>query len=231
MPPEAVVALAQKYSCPSIAFTYSEPNSFYEFGVDTSALAARAGLNAIWVSNGYLNPAPLDRLCRSIKAASVNLKSFEDRIYLDLNGGHLQPVMDTLTRIKANGVWLEVINLVIPTYTDDLEMIRRMCGWFLKALGPDTPLHFSRFTPLYKLIHLAPTPVDTLVRARDIAMSEGLHYVYIGNVPGLAEDTICPGCKKTVVARKGFRILQNDLNQGRCRFCRTAISGVWSAPV
>jgi pyruvate-formate lyase-activating enzyme len=148
-----------------VAFTYSEPTSYYEYGLDTVAAARAAGLRGVWVSNGYIARAPLDRLCRQIDAAAVNLKSFEDRIYLDLNGGHLRPVMDTLVRMKENGVWLEVINLVILTYTDDPEMIRRMCDWYLKALGPDTPLHFSRFTPLYKPVHLAPTPVEVLARA------------------------------------------------------------------
>jgi pyruvate formate lyase activating enzyme len=228
LPPEAVVEQAKRYECRSIAFTYSEPTSFYEYGVDASSAGRAAGLKSVWVSNGYIARGPLDRLCRSIDGAAVNLKSFEDRIYVDLNGGHLRPVMDTLVRMKENGVWLEVINLVIPTYTDDLKMIRRMCDWHVAALGADTPLHFSRFNPLYKLVHLPPTPVEVLVEARETALAAGLRYVYIGNVPGLAEDTICPGCKKTVVTRRGFRIVSNEVKDGKCGFCREPIAGVWA---
>jgi pyruvate formate lyase activating enzyme len=227
--PPQVVEQAQRYACRSIAFTYSEPTSYYEYGVDTASLAKAAGLKSCWVSNGYIAQPPLDRLCLSIDAAAVNLKSFEDKIYMDLNAGHLRPVMDTLVRMKEKGVWLEVINLVVPTYTDNLDMIRRMCDWHLKALGPDTPLHFSRFTPLYKLVHLPPTPADFLVQARETAMAAGLRYVYIGNVPGLAEDTICPGCGKTVVERRGFRVLKNEIVSGACRFCGGKIAGVWGA--
>ena len=228
LPPAEVVRQAGSYDCRAVAFTYSEPSSFYEYGVETSTRARAAGLRSIWVSNGYLAAAPLDRLCRTLDAASINLKSFDDRIYADLNGGHLQPVQETLMRMKSNGIWLEVINLVIPTYTDNLEMIRRMCDWYLTALGPDTPLHFSRFNPLYKLVHLPPTPVEFLVRARETARAAGLHHVYIGNVPGLAEDTICPGCGRTVVTRKGFRVVSLDLENGRCRGCHAPVAGVWN---
>ncbi len=225
--PEQVVALARRYACPSLAFTYSEPTSFYEYGVDVSSLGRAGGLRSVWVSNGYIRREPLDRLCRSIDAAAVNLKSFEDRIYRDLNGGSLQPVLDTLVRMKENGVWLEVINLVIPTYTDDLAMIGRMCRWLVRNLGPDTPLHFSRFSPLYKLVHLAPTPAETLARARETALEAGLHYVYIGNIPGMAEDTVCPGCGTSVLSRRGYRILSSGLKDGRCA-CGRAIAGIWA---
>jgi pyruvate formate lyase activating enzyme len=228
MAPEVVVENARRFDCRSIAYTYSEPTSFYEFGLASAERARAAGIRNVWVSNGYIAGPPLDRLSRSLDAAAINLKSFEDRIYRDLNGGRLEPVQDTLVRLKKNGVWLEVINLVIPTYTDDLEMIRRMCGWFLRTLGPSTPLHFTRFNPLYKLIHLPPTPVETLVAAREAALAEGLSFVYIGNVPGLAEDTICPGCGQTVIRRHGFRIGAFELVEGRCRFCREPIAGVWS---
>ena len=226
--PDQLVASAQQYDCRSIAFTYSEPTSYYEYGVSTAEKAHAAGVRTIWVSNGYIEKAPLLRLCRALDGAAVNLKSFEDRIYSDLNGGHLQPVMDTLLTMKQNGVWLEVINLVIPTYTDNLEMIRRMCGWFVKTLGPDTPLHFSRFSPLYKLTHLTPTPQETLIQAREVARSEGIRFAYIGNVPDIGEDTICPACKKIVLARRGFRIHENNLKDGKCGSCGAKIPGVWA---
>ena len=122
-----------------------------------------------------------------------------------------------------------MINLVVPTWTDDLEMVKRMCGWFAGTLGPDTPLHFSRFSPLYKLTHLPPTPVETLERAWRAATAEGLRFVYLGNVPGHpAENTTCPGCGETVIRRMGFRILDNLLKDGHCPKCRRAIPGVWA---
>ncbi len=226
--PDGVVAQARHYGCRSIAFTYSEPTSFYEYAVTIAEQARAAGLRSVWVSNGYIAPAPLERLCRSLDAAAVNLKSFEDRIYRELNGGELQPVMDTLVALKRAGIWLEVINLVIPTWTDDLNMVKRMCGWFVSSLGPDTPLHFSRFSPLYKLTHLPPTPVETLLAARDIARAEGVRYSYVGNVPEVGEDTACPRCGKSVLARRGFRVLERNLRDGACGACGAPIAGVWS---
>ena len=152
--------------------------------------------------------------------------------------GHLQEtqlrqtpaILDTLKTLKELGVWFEIINLVVPTYTDNLDTIRRMCGWIVKELGPDQPLHFSRFHPQHKLAHLTPTPVETLVKARDAARAEGLRYVYIGNVPGLegAETTWCPNCKKAVVERDIFAVTRMDIADGKCRFCGTKIAGVWA---
>jgi pyruvate formate lyase activating enzyme len=228
LPPPQVVAHARKYDCRSIAFTYSEPTSFYEYALDTAEQAREEGVGSIWVSNGYIRPEPLARLSRALTAASINLKSYEDRIYRELNGGRLQPVLDTLSTLKRNGIWLEVIHLLIPTWTDDFEMIRRMCGWFVTTLGPDTPLHFSRFEPRFRLNRLPPTPAEALVRAREIARAEGIHHVYIGNVPGLAENTLCPSCRHEVIERRGYRIVKNDLRDGACGRCGERIAGVWS---
>ena len=225
---ESAVESALRYDCRSIAFTYSEPTSFYEYALEIAEAAKVSGVRSAWVSNGYIRRAPLDRLCRSLGAGAINLKSYEESVYWKLNSGHLQPVLDTLVRMKENGVWLEVINLVIPTWTDDLEMIRRMCRWFVSALGPDTPLHFSRFTPLFRLAQLPPTPVETLTRAREIALAEGIRFVYIGNVPGLAENTTCPGCGQTLIERSGYRIRKLGLTNGACESCGRSIPGVWA---
>ncbi len=127
-------------------------------------------------------------------------------------------------------IWFEVINLIVPTYTDDLEMIKRMCGWLADNLGPDRPIHFSRFQPLYKLAHLPPTPVETLVAARDIARAAGLRYAYIGNVRDLpdAETTFCPNCRRAIVERDIFAVTRLDIVAGRCKYCQTQIAGVWA---
>ncbi|MBW1897313.1 MAG: AmmeMemoRadiSam system radical SAM enzyme [Deltaproteobacteria bacterium] len=226
--PEDVVSGAGRYNCASIAYTYSEATTFYEYMYDTSAKAREAGIKNIWVTNGYMSQAALERLCDVIDAANVDLKSFSESIYMDVNGGHLAPVLETLKTVHRRGVWLEITNLMIPTYNDDMDMVKRMCAWLVDNLGPDYPLHFSRFFPQYKLVHLPPTPEEVLVEAREIAKREGLHHVYIGNLPGLAEDTVCPACKKEVVERRGYTITANHLKEGKCRFCSTPISGRWT---
>ncbi|MHC4716769.1 MAG: AmmeMemoRadiSam system radical SAM enzyme [Planctomycetota bacterium] len=228
--PEDVVALAEHLSCTSIAYTYSEPTAFFEYMVDTARLARRHKLSNIWVTCGYIGPEALDELCTVIDAANVDLKSFSDAIYRKLNSGRLQPILDTLVTLKRRGVWFEVTNLVVPTYTDDLEMIKRMCGWLLANIGPDYPLHFSRFHPAHKLTHLPPTPPDVLHRARSIARKQGLRHVYIGNLRGVkdAETTFCPACGKPVVERRIYSIYANHVTDGQCTFCGEPIAGVWS---
>ena len=147
---------------------------------------------------------------------------------MKLNGGTLQPILDTLKTIKDEGVWLEITNLVVPSWTDDMDMIKRMCEWLTSNGFDNTPLHFSRFNPMYKLAQLSPTPLNTLTAAHEIAIKMGLKYVYIGNVPGMDyENTICPKCKKIVVERKGFSIIKNLISKGKCLQCGAEIEGVW----
>lgn len=226
--PEQLVAVCKKEQCASIAYTYSEPITFYEYTYDSSFLARQEGIKNVMVTAGYIHREPLLKLCRVIDAANVDLKSFSDEIYLKLNGGKLQPVLDTLKTMKDEGVWLEITNLIVPSWTDDLDMIKRMCEWLLKNGFENTPLHFSRFFPTYKLTQLPPTPVNILKSARETAFNEGLKYVYMGNVPEAgSENTICPGCHKTVMERRGSGILQNHITDGKCGFCGETIPGVW----
>jgi pyruvate formate lyase activating enzyme len=237
--PADVVAMAKHGKCTSVAYTYSEPTAFYEYMYDTARLARRAGLRNIWVTCGYINHEALTDLCQYLDAANVDLKSFSDDIYRRLNSGRLQPILDTLLTLKDLGVWFEVTNLVVPTYTDDLDMIARMCDWLVENLGRDYPLHFSRFTPKHKLVHLPFTSPDVLLKARDVAREAGLRHVYIGNVhdlmarvPALADcgTTYCPACGKAVVRREGFAVRSLDVRDGKCGFCAAALAGVWSAP-
>jgi len=226
--PEKVVEAAVSSGAISIAYTYSEPVAFYEYMLDTSRIAKKRGIKNIWVTNGYINKKPLLELCKYIDAANVDLKSFKESIYNRLNAGRLQPVLDTLKTLREAGTWFEVTNLVVPTWTDDLEMIAEMCEWLLKNLGPDYPLHFSRFHPHYKLTHLPPTPVDTLEKAMETAKETGINYVYIGNVPGhRAQNTFCPACNQLIIKRRGYRIIENKLVDGRCPHCDNPIPGVW----
>lgn len=227
--PEDIVAVTKALGAPSIAYTYSEPTVWFEYMTDTARAAREHGIRNVWVTCGSIQQEPLRELCKLIDAANVDLKSFSEDIYKDLNTGALQPILDTLVTLKREGVWFEVTNLVVPTYTDKPAMIRRMCDWMLEHLGPDYPLHFSRFHPQHKLTNLPPTPIDTLIEARDIARECGLHYVYIGNVRGVegAETTVCPGCHKTVVDRDAYFVVTNRVAGGRCESCGTKIAGVW----
>lgn len=228
--PEDLAAVAQDLDCPSISYTYSEPTAYYEYAYDSCRLARARGVRNVLVSCGSIEERPLRDLAQYVDAMHVDLKGFSDDIYRKLNSGRLDPILRTLTTLKSLGVWIEVINLVVPTYTDDLDMIRRMCGWLVAHLGVDQPLHFSRFHPQHKLTHLAPTPVDFLVRARDAARREGLRYVYIGNVPGLADaqTTFCPNCNRPLIQRDIFAVAALDVVDGKCRFCNTPIAGVWA---
>jgi pyruvate formate lyase activating enzyme len=227
--PEDVAAVAAALGCPSVAYTYSEPTAFYEYTVDTCRAARAAGLRNIVVSCGSIEDRPLRDLAPLVDAAHVDLKGFDDDIYRRLNSGRLEPVLNALRTYRDLGVWFEVINLVVPTYTDDMEGIRRLCGWIAENLGPDRPLHFSRFLPQHKLDHLPMTPVETLLKAREQARAAGLRYVYLGNVREVpdAGTTYCPGCRRAVVERDAFTVTGLHLDGGRCRTCRTPIPGVW----
>jgi len=226
--PNEVYKQAEKYQCKSIAYTYSEPIAFYEYFLDSSRIAHQHGRKNVLVSAGYINEKPLREVAPYIDAANIDLKSFDVDLYARLNAGKLQPVLDTLKILKDEGVWLEITNLIVPEWTDNLEMIKKMCHWLYKNGFDNTPLHFSRFTPLHKLTHLPSTPISTLNSAYKIAKNEGLNYVYIGNVPGSdAQNTRCPECNKIVIERKGYRILQNNIVQGKCKNCSTRIAGYW----
>jgi pyruvate formate lyase activating enzyme len=228
--PADAVAMAQDLDCASIAYTYSEPTVFYEYMYDTAKLAKSRGVKNVWVTCGYINTEPLNELCEVIDAANVDLKGFDESIYEKLNSGKLQPVLDTLKTLKARGVWFEITNLVVPTYTDDLSVMSDMCKWLVDNLGPDYPIHFSRFHPDHKLTNLPPTPTETLIEAREIAKRAGLRYPYIGNVRGIqdSETTSCPKCGKTVVQRNGYVVEQVNILKGACKFCDTKIAGVWT---
>jgi pyruvate formate lyase activating enzyme len=226
--PADVIKAAQNARAESIAFTYSEPTTFFEYMIDTARMAKDTGLYNIWVSNGYINKNPLLALCKVLDAASVNLKSFSDDIYRKLNGGRLNPVLNTFKTMHAQGIHFEIITLVVPGYVDDDEMIQRMCGWILENIGPDHPLHFLRFFPQYKLDRLPPTPVAKLTRLRELAMKEGIRYVYVGNVPQHeGNNTYCHNCKKLLIERQGYIIPAINLIGNRCKFCNAEIPGVW----
>jgi pyruvate formate lyase activating enzyme len=228
LPPEKVVQAALAQECLSVAYTYTDPVIFYEYTLETSRLAREKRLRNVTVTAGYINRAPMELLCRVTDASNTDLKAFSDTFYKELCDASLKPVLDGMALMKERGVWLEMTNLIVPTFNDDLEMIRKMCRWMLANLGPDTPLHFSRFYPMYKMRNLPPTPVEFLMKARAEALEIGLRYVYVGNVLGTgAENTYCPSDGTLLIKRVGYSVPENNLVNGSCPKCGLKIAGVW----
>lgn len=180
--PEEVVGLCEEHHCPGIAYTYTEPLTYLEYVVDTARLAHEHGLWNILVTAGYVCQEPLHDLLPFLDAANIDVKSFSDDLYRRVNGARLAPVLDTILAMRDAGVWVELTNLVIPGINDDMEMIRKMCQWMADNGMHDTPLHFSRFFPHYRMRDIPPTPIETLRQARQIAHEEGVRNVYLGNV-------------------------------------------------
>ena len=227
--PVDVIRMVKESGTPTIAYTYSEPTIFYEYMLEIARLAHEQGIKNIMHSNGYINEAPLRVLAKYLDAANIDLKGFSDEYYTKLTDGSLTPVLHSLKVLREEGVHIEITTLLLPGFNDDEATLKKMCLWIRDNLGADTPLHFSRFFPMYKLASLAPTPVESLQRARRIALESGLNYVYIGNIPnGPAENTYCPKCGKIVIERRGYFIVQNNLKEGRCKFCGKKIAGIWS---
>jgi pyruvate formate lyase activating enzyme len=227
--PADVIQGAQRTGCASIAYTYSEAVTFFEYMIDTARLAREERISNLWISNGYINRKPLEELCSVLDAANINLKTFSDAIYRKLNGGRLEPVLNTFRTLHEQKIHFEMTNLVVPGYADDAEMVKQMCQWILTTLGPDYPLHFLRFFPKYKLDRLPATSLSTLIRFRKLAMAEGIHYVYVGNAAyPEGNNTYCHNCKKLLIERIGYLIQTYDLNENRCKYCETVIPGRWT---
>lgn len=226
--PEKTVDYAIAYNTKTIAYTYTEPTVFFEYMLETAKNARQRGVLNIYHSNGYINQEPLAELVPYLDGANVDLKAHSNDFYKEITSGTLYPVLETLSTLKKNGVWLEITNLVIPTKNDSERLIQDLCVWVESELGADTPIHFSRFYPQYKLTNLPPTSVETLKKAATIARNCGLLYVFIGNVPGVPEEnTYCPSCSKLVIERRGYSVETANLKDGRCRFCNTEIAGRW----
>lgn len=223
-----IVKLTLESGSKSISYTYTEPIIFYEYMLDIAKEAKKAGLKNVIVTAGYINIPPLEELIKYIDVFRVDLKGFNENFYKKLAQGKLQPVLDMLKFLRQKGAFIEVVSLIIPTMNDNPEEIKKMCLWIKENLGDETPIFFSRFYPMHKLTHLPPTPIETLEKAHKIAISSGLKFVYIGNVPGHpAENTYCPKCKKIVIKRIGYTVLENNVKNGRCRFCNRRIPGIW----
>jgi len=227
-PPEKLVELTQSYQCPSLSYTYTDPVVYYEYTYDTAKLARGAGIRNLLITAAYINPQPWKELLQYVDAARIDLKGMNDEFYREVCSGTLKPVLDAIIQTRASGVHLEIINLIIPTLNDRPEQIRQLVRWVKTNLGSDIPVHFSRFFPQYKMRNLPSTSLETLDAAYEIALGEGLNYVYIGNlISEKGQNTYCPGCKGLLIERSGYTVLQNRIKDGRCPNCSKEIYGVW----
>ncbi len=226
--PDEIAATAKRMHCKSVAYTYNDPVPFAEYAMDTADACHKLDIKSVAVTAGFIHDAPRHEFYAKMDAANVDLKGFTDDFYVSYCGGHLQPILDTLVYLKRETqVWFEITTLLIPTLNDSDDEIKRLSDWVLKELGPDVPLHFTAFHPDYKLMHLPPTPSETLSRARQTAMQTGLHYVYTGNVHDReGGTTFCPSCKASLIVRDWYEIPEYRLTDGgHCPQCGTAIAG------
>ncbi len=220
---------AREKKLTAISFTYTEPVVFSEYVLAVAKEAGKLGIRVVAATSAYVHKKPLQEMCRHVAGFSVTLKAFNDDFYRDVCGVRLKPVLDSLVTIKSQGNWLEVVNLIVPDRNDSPEEIEQMSLWLVRNLGADTPLHFLRFMPEYKMRNVPRTPLETLERAREIALASGLHYVYISNVaPHVGNNTYCPKCNAILIERVGYRILSNRMRGSQCPFCKTKLPGVWT---
>ena len=225
-PPDQVVLTAKQSRCQSVSYTYTEPTIFFEYAFETAKLAHEAGLKNIFVTNGYMTSEALDLIQPYLNAANVDLKSFSDDFYKDQCGAKLTPVLETLKKLKAMGVWLEITTLVIPTLNDSDGELKEMAE-FIMELGRETPWHVSRFHPTYRLRNVPNTPAAALQRAREIGLQVGLQYVYTGNIPGdQGESTLCHHCGRVLIERYRFSTGRYAIQEGLCPECLTEVAGV-----
>jgi pyruvate formate lyase activating enzyme len=228
LPPKTLAGLARQNQCAVIAYTYSEPVVFAEYVLDSAEAGRAVGVKSVVISGGYVQEEPLKELCRRVDAIKIDLKAFSEKFYREVVTGELKPVLNALVLLKKLGTWSEIVYLVVPGLNDGDAEFKGLAKWVKSELGTDVPLHFSRFHPEYLLKNLPPTPLATLERAKAVCDAEGLHFVYVGNVPGHpAESTYCPKCRRAVVKRAGFTVESMDVRRGKCRFCQQAIPGVW----
>ncbi len=224
--PDQIVARAQHAGCRSVAYTYTEPTVFFEYSFETSRLAHAAGLANIYVTNGYMTADMLETIHPYLDAANVDLKAFRDKTYRKYVGARLRPVLDSLKKLKALGIWLEVTTLVIPGINDDPAELKDAADFVSRELGVDTPWHLSRFFPHYKMQDVPTTPLATLRQAEQIGFEAGLRYVYVGNVPEPA-NTLCSSCGRLLIQRVDFPVVENHLSaEGCCPDCGAVVPGV-----
>lgn len=226
-PPQKIVSLALEYGAESIAYTYNEPTIFYPYAKDIGVLAKANGIKNVFVSNGFESPEIIEDMASWVDGANIDLKSWDKDYYKKKLKGGLEEVKDTLKRMVANGIWVEITTLIIEGDNDSDEDLREMAEFIAHDLGKHIPWHLSAFHPDYKMLDTPRTKVDTLQRAKKIGQDAGLRYIYLGNVP-VHGDTHCPECSELLIDRTGFHVTVDKLQNGHCPKCNRKIEGVWS---
>ncbi len=211
-----------------IAFTYNEPTVFTEYLTDIARIARKQDFRNVLISCGFMTQAPLEEMCQVLDAIKIDLKGFSKDFYRSVCGAELSPVLRSIRQVARSKTHLEIVNLVVPTLNDSKAMLTELSKWVVGELGPDVPVHFTRFHPDYQMLNLPPTPVETLEQAYEIAKAEGIRYAFVGNVPGHpGNHTYCPACGKAVILRTGFFVTEQHLEDGCCEYCNARIAGVW----
>jgi len=225
--PDEIVKAAMKQGCQSISFTYTEPTIFFEYAYETAKLANKEGLGNVFVTNGYMTPEALETINPFLDACNVDLKSFSEGFYKEMCQAHLEPVLESIRLMKRLNIWIEITTLIVPGQNDGDDELTQIAR-FIAGLDPGIPWHISRFHPDYKYTDASATPIETLRRAFSIGKQEGLHYIYIGNVLGESEDTHCPGCRKSLIRRRGFGTSENKAKDSFCPHCGHHIAGIYN---
>ena len=225
--PQEIVDLAIRNKCKSISYTYTEPTIFFEYAFETSKLAKEKGIYNCFVTNGYMTKECIRMIRPYLDAANIDLKFFKDSSYKRACAASLEPVLNSIRLMRELGIWVEATTLVIPGENDSEEELNGMAG-FLASVDKNIPWHISRFHPDYKFIGHEATPLETLKKAHEIGIKAGLKFIYVGNVYGLGNDTHCGTCKKPLIKREFFSILENNIEKGKCSYCGTLIPGVFS---
>jgi len=226
--PEEIVEITKNENSKIIAYTYTEPTVFFEFVYDTSKIAKKEKIYNVYVSDGYMSKQTINLMNGLIDAANIDIKGFTEKFYREICGASLEKLLNSIKLLKKTGMWIEITTLLIPGLNDDEEQIKGIINFVKDELGKETPLHFSLFYPHYKLSHLPPTPVEKAKKAREMALENGLRYVYTGNYPGdEGENTYCYNCKNLLIKRYGFMVEKNLIEKGRCPYCGVNIDGIF----
>jgi pyruvate formate lyase activating enzyme len=225
--PEEIVSAARERGCRSIACTYTEPTVFFEYALAIARIATAENLKTIFVTNGYIAPRAIAHAAPFLDAANIDLKAFTDDFYRKICGARLQPVIDAIKAYRQNDIWIEITTLIIPGLNDSADALKRAAD-FIVSVAEDIPWHVSAFYPTYRMTDRPPTPVSTLLAAREIGLSAGLRYVYAGNIAGHGgEDTLCHACGAMLIERRGYTITSNVMNNGICPQCTAPCAGIF----
>jgi len=225
-----VIEIAKQNNVKIISYTYTEPTIFYEYMQDIAKLAKKSKIKNTAVTNGFINPEPLKKLCKLklIDGSNIDLKSIKNDFYKKICGARLNPVLESIKIMKQHGVWIEITNLLIPGLNDSESEIKKLVSWIKKNIGVNVPLHFSAFYPVYKLSNLLPMPAEKIKKARKIALDLGMKFVYTGNIyDEEGNNTYCPKCKELLIKRIGFNTIENKIKKGKCFNCKEKIPGIW----